>query len=142
MRPTYETKSDRARERRVAERLARLASKRAQQMPLRYQVDWALLDRFDRVCMWLEIKCRTNPMMQYPTYMLSLGKYHSMVQLQNNSNLPVRLVVQWSDHVGVLQVPAPHEIKIGGRKDRSDWQDQEPVALFDVSLFTVLQSSG
>lgn len=137
-RPIYETKADRSRERQVAERLGRLARMQAHPMPLRYKVDWALIDRHDRVRMWLEIKCRTNAMRRYPTYMLSIGKYLDMVHLQQSSNLPVRLAVQWTDHLGVLEVPAPHEIRIGGRSDRNDWQDQEPVALFDVSFFNVI----
>lgn len=138
MRPTYETKADRERERKVAAFIARKEGLSAVQMPLRYHVDFAFVDSRDKVAGWAEVKCRNNPMARYPTYMLSLAKYHAMVQLARETWLPVRLVVHWTDSIGALLVPADHEIGFGGRADRSDWQDREPVAHFPVSSFQVL----
>lgn len=137
-RPVYETQEDRSRERAVAERLAALSGTRALAMPLRYDVDYALVDDQERVRRWLEIKCRTNNRDAYPTYLLSYGKYLKLVALASASGVGVRLAVKWSDALGVLPIPSPHTISFGGRSDRKDWQDREPVALFPICDFRVV----
>lgn len=139
MRPSYESDADRERECAVASKLAALAQMEVRLMPRRYPVDFALVDRRDNVRCWIEVKCRTNLREAFPTYMLSYGKYLTLAELQRVSGLPVRLAVQWSDDLGVLEIPAMHRISFGGRADRGDWQDQEPVALFEIGLFRVVE---
>lgn len=137
-RPTYETKSDRQNEFKVARYLANREGLLAVSMPLRYAVDYAVVNDSGDVHGWYEIKCRTNPMKAYDTYLLSIGKYHSMLALQHNSGFPVFLAVKWTDCLGVMGIPAKHTISMGGRKDRGDWQDTEPCAMFPIEQFKVL----
>lgn len=137
-RPLYETEADVSREAKVAHWLARRWKRQAVQLPKRYAVDYALVDPDGELTDWLEVKCRTNPMAQYPTYMLSAEKYWGMVRLQEASNRPVRLVVRWTDAVGVLSVPCGHQLSFGGRVDRGDRQDREPVVLFPIDSFEIV----
>ena len=141
MRPIYERGKDRDNERRVAEWLAarQPGGKRAVQMPKRYPVDYALIDGPGVFTDWLEIKCRTNTRDAYPTYMVSLEKIRAMFDLARFTALPARLVVRWEDALGYLTLPtSDYEIKMGGRRDRDDWQDIEPMAHFHVGSFQLL----
>lgn len=139
-RPIYERGKDRDNERRVADWLARRqpGSLRPVQMPKRYPVDFALIDDRGEFNCWLEIKCRTNAIDAYPSYMVSLEKVRGMFDLARFTAIPTRLVVRWEDCLGYLNFPCPYEIRMGGRKDRGDWQDVEPMAHFDVRSFDVL----
>jgi len=111
-------------------------------MKARYPVDFALTDASGTVRRWLEVKCRNNPKGKYPTYMLGLGKFIDMMNLQSASQIRALLAVRWADQVGVLAIQAPIEVMIGGRTDRGDPQDREPCVFFPVSSFaTVLPRS-
>ena len=87
------------------------------------------------------MKCRTNPKDKYPTYMLSLDKWLAGMNMHLFGGLPFVLVVQWSDCIGFLKcVNAIKHITIdmGGRKDRNDSQDIEPVVYIPTNLFKVV----
>lgn len=120
----------------------RLAERRqlvVRKMPPRYPVDFALCDQQENVVGWAEVKCRTNPAQKYPTYMLSLAKYEGLVRLQLFTGLPAELVVAWTDFVGTLKVPALVRIGFGGRTDRGDDQDTEPVVLIPIRQFQMIR---
>lgn len=139
-RPLYERGKDRENERAVAEWLARRRSDQlsAVQMPKRYPVDYALIDGYGTFHEWLEIKCRTNAMGAYPDYMVSLEKVRGMFDLARFTALPARLIVRWEDCLGSLTFPVTYDIRMGGRKDRGDAQDMEPMAHFAVADFDIL----
>ena len=135
-RPIYETEADRANERRVADILLDRWRCTAVKLPRRYEIDYAL-SRGNRVMAWAEVKCRTNPREQYPTYMVALGKVIAGLDLAQRTNLPFMLVVQWTDSLGWV-TPKLDAIHIGGRHDRGDGDDEEPVAHIPITEFKLL----
>lgn len=136
-RPIYETSKDRAKERAAIEFIApKVKCDGWHSMPKRYPLDFALT-RDGNVEFFAEVKCRTNAHDAYPDYMLSMGKFVGLLEMQTSTNIPSLLVVDWTDCVGVLRLPVPGiEYKIGGRKDRGDDQDVEPVVHIPVDRFS------
>jgi len=135
-RPIYETPADLVNERRVADALLERWRCNAVKLPRRYEIDYAL-SRGNRVMAWAEVKCRTNPREQYPTYMVALGKVLTGLNLSQRTNLPFMLVVQWTDSLGWV-TPTFDAIHIGGRHDRGDCEDQEPMVHIPIADFKLL----
>ena len=92
--------------------------------------DYAAI-RNDDVMAFIEMKTRKNEMNKYPTYMISFTKVFKAKQLNQ-----VLLIVKWADAVGFTSLhDCKPSIKIGGRKDRKDPADIEPVALIPIKDF-------
>ena len=74
---------------------------------------------------------------QYDTYMISVGKVMSAHSLTKATSLPCLLVVRWSDAIGWidLEMTAQKYVGWGGRVDRKDAQDMEPVLHYDIEAF-------
>lgn len=136
-RPFYETEADRAREKAVAERVAKHFGYFAKKLPHAYPIDYVMVSGKD-VQGWLEIKCRSHAMRDYPTLMLSAQKYSAGLRLGQATSLQVNLAVQWSDALGFLHLPCDCVTKWGGRGDRGDWQDFEPTVHFGVEKFRII----
>lgn len=134
-RPRYEAPEDRENELAAIGHLCREWNCGAQKLPVSYCVDFALV-RNGRIFAWAEVKCRTNPSNHYPTYMIALNKIIAARRLVEGSVGFFILVVQftdglfhWRDYGNRLA------IQFGGREDRGDWQDKEPVAMIPMSEF-------
>jgi hypothetical protein len=71
--------------------------------------------------------------------MISIAKIVSMKSLSNSCGVPCLLLVKWKDFGGYLDVSKvlPLKLSIGGRVDRNDDQDVEPVAHYEISLFKI-----
>lgn len=138
-RPMYESGDDLSRERLVAKRVAEAFGMEAVKLPKSYPMDFALVLN-NSVSVLLEVKCRTCSMSQYDTYMLSLAKLAHCQQLGKTGNIGVKLAVAWSCGTigGIDLMSVSPTISIGGRTDRGDWQDIEPVAHIPISSFTLL----
>lgn len=125
MRPRYETAYDMADERGVAERLSVLWSCDLRKMPEFYPCDWAFV-RSQKVVGLAEGKCRKVMSSAYPTLILSLHKWTDLQRYAQHT--PTLLVARFNDCIKWIPVDGkPREVGIGGRKDRGDWQDTEPV---------------
>lgn len=102
-------------------------------VPLNYGVDWALINpnRSGIVERWVELKARTNVYNAYSTYAISAMKVTRAMQLQDRTNIPAVLVVRFSDGVYTTYfkrfMEPPVIIRMGGRSDRGDVEDQEPM---------------
>lgn len=131
MRPLYETENDRALEARVISRLEVRWKCRAVKLPISYKVDFAL--EREKVKAWVEVKCRGR---KYEEMYLSLHKWMAGRELSLNTGLPFILVYGFKDEIYWRSVSkdAP-SILIGGRQDRGDWQDLEPMAVFGLDTF-------
>lgn len=141
-RPTYETAQDRRNQSDVAARLERLSSLRLSSLPHKSQVDYMGVDPQGNARAFFEIKRRKVALSRYPTLMLSLHKVAAIVELERVTGLPANLVVQWDDALGILRpskVSKPLSVSSGGRWDRGDAQDVEPVVHFDTGLFTMME---
>jgi hypothetical protein len=141
MRPRYESDSDRKGEADLLSFVCRRWDCTAEKLSDRYELDYLLL-RNGVGCAWLELKIRTNAKAAYPTYMISFGKIMAARRLSGGSKLPSFLAVQWTDgiHYTRLDEVKRFEVAIGGRRDRDDAQDIEPVILIPMDDFIPFKS--
>jgi hypothetical protein len=139
MRLIYEKPEDIVAERTALDRACEVWKCMAEKLPMKYELDYLLL-REGKGVAWLEIKSRTNPRAAYPTYMISLGKIMAARRLSEASQLRSFLLVQWSDYCGYVRLDSLLDFTtaVGGRTDRGDEQDIEPVALIPIVDFARL----
>lgn len=139
MRPIYETQADRGREALVARRMADAFGCSMRKLQPRDAFDFAAM-RGDRIVGFVEIKVRANPMGQYSTYMISMTKLATAHAIFSATKTPCVLAVQWTDALGYIKMNGIDvTLKMGGRSDRNDPQDTEPVCHIDISGFTLIR---
>jgi len=129
-RPTYETAENRGKEAEFADRLSKVSGKQFRKLPKAYRADYGVLDAAGYLTAFAELKCRTNDARRYGTYILSLHKWLSLLSLATAApGLKSLLCVRFTDCDMVYRVQDGDDVAIkwGGRADRGDWQDQEPV---------------
>lgn len=137
MRPVYETAANVSAERRVATAFAAACKAQAHKTPKMYEIDWAM--HRERLAAWVEVKCRNVVSTQYPTLILSCKKWDAGMRLAERFRVPFILVIGYRDGIFFwkaedIQLDVGH----GGRSDRGDWQDMEPVVHIPIELFTRL----
>ncbi len=138
-RPIYETEDDRAAQRRVVEVLQICWRCRVEETPPLYCVDYRA-KRGEGTAL-IEIKVRDNEMRRYATYMISLRKIETAIDLATELRHTFLLVVKWTDAIGwVIPRRGEFEIDVGGRRDRGDALDIERVALIPIDYFKVLDA--
>jgi hypothetical protein len=139
MRLIYEKPEDIVAERTVLDRACEGWRCTAKKLPIKYELDYLLL-REGKGVAWLEIKSRTNPRTEYPTYMIALTKIMAARRLSEASQLRSFLLVQWSDYCGYVRLDSllDFRVAVGGRTDRGDPDDIEPVALIPIMDFARL----
>ena len=128
----YETAEDLRRESDVIAFYAAQKNCDYQKLPIAYKADYALL-RGGELKAFAEIKCRKVAHDKYDTIILSLLKWHDINALAQRVKVPAMLVVRYTD--GVYTIPmreVPDSIEIGGRVDRGDDRDVEPVVHYRV----------
>ena len=148
-RPIYERDEDRRREREAMNKLiAHLdASGDAydgNEAPRLYPFDYEVL-REGKPWAIVEIKCRTNTMMFYSNYMISMEKMRVLREEARIRNVEPLLMVCWSDAIGYANADeaAARGIKAyGGRYDRNDPMDHEAVMHIPLSVFKVFWKDG
>lgn len=135
-RPIYESTFDRENEDRIAFQLAQQWKVGVEKLRKMFPVDYALVQN-KAIVGFLEIKCRTNPVYQYPDYLISMGKIDWCLNVSEKFRVKCILAVQWSDRLGWLQVKRECQFKlsIAGRTDRGDGADIEPCCLIPVEQF-------
>lgn len=138
VRPIYETLADRGREAEFSLLLSQKFKCTFSKLPIRYGLDFSAV-RDGRVVAFVETKVRTNPVGQYPTYMISSGKLMHADALSRATGLKCILAVRWADAWGYTELAMGPSVtvSIGGRVDRGDEQDIEPVCLIPISCFRV-----
>ena len=137
-RPMYETSESLKNESEVASRISSAWNTKLNKLPIKYRVDYAA-ERNGKIVAWIEVKTRKYNMNDFDSFMLSLDKYNASVQLGSITNLPVTLVVRWSDKIGYADLlHCRGVIKMGGRKDRGDPQDIQPAVYIPIDDFREL----
>jgi hypothetical protein len=139
-RPTYENDATLKAERDLIDRVSERWNFTAHKNPKSYRVDFSLT-RQDKIVAFAEAKCRQFPSSRYPTYLLSLAKYMAMCEIARMTDTKAFLLVQWTDRIGFVFFPCPFELEMGGRTDRNDPDDIEPVVLIDLKEFLWFQST-
>lgn len=140
MRPLYERAGDLTNERQVADHLGKLYKSEMMKLPIKYGLDYAAV-RGSEIRSWIEIKCRKNEMKRYPTYIISLDKILAARRLTQTTALPSILFVRWTDSLGFVNLCNQFSYEKGGRIDRNDWQDVEPVAAIPLENFQLIKWS-
>jgi hypothetical protein len=135
LRPIYETPEDLVRESLIGRRLTEMWGVSLHKLPRAYHVDW-LIEKDGDVRGFAELKCRSNPRSKYDTFMLSLHKWMHGKQLAAEIAGKFMIIVQWEDGLFYHQ-QGWCEVKygVGGRKDRQDAQDIEPVIYIPTYAF-------
>ena len=138
-RPLYETTQDLSNEQEFMQQLESLWGCTSQKIPIKYGVDFCLM-MGDVIKGILEIKCRNNTRLQYPTYMLSAHKIITGRNLAQIIGVPFLLAVKWTDSSGYIDLAKTDSavFKIGGRFDRNDPDDIEPVAHIPIGEFKTI----
>ena len=135
-RPTYENASDRSAETVAVQKFIKSFGGEVDfiKLPMQYKMDFALT-RNGVITALVEVKCRRNKKHAYPTYMISMSK---LVAAAGYRSIGINciLLVQWADGMGWVQMSNEDwNVRVGGRKDRNDWQDIEPVTHIPIREF-------
>jgi len=143
VRPLYETKEDIGRERSFVEDVCTAWKCEAKKLPIHYKLDFALM-RDDIVRAFLETKVRNYARDYFDTYMISMAKVLSAREYSAFADVPSLLAVRWSDGDGFIDLHSmkDFEIGFGGRADRNDSQDMEPVVFIPIENFRRLRIHG
>ena len=138
MRPIYETQKDRDGEQRLAHRVASAWGLEAKANPKMYPIDYTFVSG-SQVRGFGEIKIRTHPYGRFQTYILSAHKVSDAKNLADTTGKKVLLIVQWScGSIGTLDLSEPPDsVGWGGRADRADSQDMEPVCHYRIERFSL-----
>lgn len=139
-RPKYESPKDLTHEKKILGYISRKWGISYCKMPITYKLDYAMY-RNDNLVGFSEVKCRTNSVQDYKTYIISLSKVMSARRLSSVTSTKSLLIVSWSDAIGWIDFFSDFKVKQGGRSDRNDWQDQEPVCHFDIKDFKIISDS-
>lgn len=144
-RPTYQTAEDLEREIEVIQYVCDTYGKKYRQLSKKnyYRVDFALLVD-NRIESLVEVKCRTKPYNFFKYYTISLQKVVNLKALSLHSNIKCGLIIHFSCGKIVAcnanDIPM-NNIYIGGRYDRNDPQDIEPMVKMDMDVFVTLKES-
>jgi hypothetical protein len=136
-RPVYESDADRSNQAGVITKLERAFGLTATAPRDPFAPYDAVFRRQPRPCV-VEIKVRRNERARYETYLLSEGKYNALCAIDARG-ADALLAVQWTDELGIVQVPVEHTVSTGGRYDRGDSRDVERVVLIPTSSFITVK---
>ena len=134
MRPMYENDNDLRSEKNLISYVSDCWNVASYKLPMSYKIDYVMY-RKDSPVGFAEVKVRTHTFGTFPTYIISLAKVMEARRLARETNTKSILIVSWTDRTGYLDFFSHHQIRHGGRSDRNDWQDQEPMCHFDLKDF-------
>jgi hypothetical protein len=143
-RPLYESSGDRCREQEVAKLVEERWRVVAQKMPMRYEFDYMLMrPEPSRQVAIMEVKCRNA---KYDTLIISMQKVVTMQTYHQQFGVPAVLAVSWPDEEPKYTLLEPartskYIVEWGGRDDRGDDQDKEPVIHIPVEHFRHFRSA-
>tara|TARA_B100000482_G_scaffold36894_1_gene23328 strand:- start:592 stop:1029 length:438 start_codon:yes stop_codon:yes gene_type:complete len=141
-RPIYETEGDRLNESFLKTKLEKIWNCKLIKLPKKSMLDFCA-ERDKEIVAFIEMKHRSKPSGSYPTYMLSLAKLQAAKRLHQDTGKLCLLVVQWTDLLEMVDLAkCDFRIAMGGRTDRGDSQDIEPVAHIPFSGFGLVGSDG
>jgi hypothetical protein len=135
-RPVYENTATLAAESEFAAKIEKVFGCTLKKLPMRYSVDFMCVCGINLLS-WSELKNRNIRSDQYPNYFLSLQKWISGNQLSCETGAQFRLFVRFTDCDMWLNC-SQHSfsfITYGGRVDRDDWQDMEPMVVLPLTNF-------
>lgn len=139
-RPLYETQQDRDLEAQVAYTVAAGMGCIAERTPRSYQMDWLLMNKTLRY--FLEIKRRNVKHDEYPTLLLSAHKWDYGRGMAERFGVGFLLAIEYQDGIWIWDTKdIKPNVKMGGRMDRGDDQDMEPVVHLPIELLSKINPS-
>lgn len=120
-------------------KLESVSGRKSFKLPKGYRIDFAMCDG-EQITSWVEVECRKSPFKQYPTLAIGITKLMAGLAFENKTGLPFFLVVHWPDFLGYIRIKSLSEFKIlkGGRTDRNDSADVEPMVHIHIQMFKKL----
>ena len=114
-------------------------------VPLKYQVDWLAMRGKDPMA-FVEFKHRNKLSINaYPRYMISLDKWMKAKQLCKEVEIPFIMVITFTEgtYYGVFAHNGLHDVTygFGGRYDRGDAQDVEPMIYLPLKKFMKIEGA-
>ncbi len=142
-RPLYETPENLEREADVVRRLEARWQAEAIKLPISYKLDYVFVRDGKEVRSFCEIKVRRYTWEEIDRmggYMISLAKWTAAESFCTISGLPFIVAVSAAGEIRFASIRAfDHDgVVHGGRADRGDWQDKEPMVLLSVGRFRPL----
>ena len=143
--PLYESDADRENEEAIIVKMTAGSGATWKKLPeQRYAVDFAIF-RNDVLVAFAEVKRRRNNKATYDTLMISLSKMLSGRELAQAYGVRFLVGIGWDDATAYWKMPADWEpviVNWGGRTDRSNALDEEPVVHIPVGWFRNVEDSG
>jgi len=139
-RPRYETEKDLSNESSVADFVSKRWNVNFSKLPISYKLDYAMY-RNKSLMGFCEIKVRKCKKDDFDTYILSLDKVIQSKLLATTTKTKSVLIVSWIDKMGWIDLRDKFVCREGGRNDRNDWQDVEPVCHFKIDRFREIKMS-
>lgn len=138
-RPLYETAENLKQEKAVADFASRKWGCSFAKLKKAYALDYAII-RDKKVVSFAEIKCRKYSMEKLDSmggFMISLHKWIEAKNICQVSSVPFSLIIKTEDGVWLHKTEdfSNDGVIIGGRYDRGDSQDVEPVVLLKSDRF-------
>jgi len=137
MRPRYENPIDLENEKIVANEIKKRFRLDLKKLPIDYNVDYALMSN-SKIRAWAEVKSRSCKSTAYDSYMISLNKILRGLWISQQTDRPLFLFVKWKDLTGYCKIETITGLGWGGREDRNDWQDLEPMCHYPITNFKTL----
>ena len=152
-RPLYETAKDLKHEKEIAKKIEEALSWRLHKLSKAYFLDFIAFSKYPKtmgLVAFIEVRKRNNHTNKYPTVILSLNKYLKGVFYAKTLGVKFLFVVQFHDGCFAytyaedadFEYKALEHIQIGGRTDRNDPQDVEPVIHIPIDKFKPIFSTG
>lgn len=140
MRPIYETPTNRMNEHAAAVQFAAISHCEFVRHDPLFAWDYTFT-REGKPVAFIEVKCRNVPSTKYARYMVSESKCVTLCNGAGLAGVAAVLLVQWTDCLGWLRIDGVNwTTSTGGRWDRNDPLDVEPMAYFDIDQFTLWTS--
>lgn len=140
-RPQYEDESSLKSEAGTAFEVEKAWNVDLVKMPMKNKIDFLMKNKKGESRAVVEVKNRACKRHKYPTYMISLDKWVAGCSMGLITELNFILVVNWDDEIGYLDCKKHTKeitVNMGGRADRGDAQDIEPVVHIPIYLFETL----
>lgn len=128
MRKIYETQYDLDNEKSISEVIQSVCNLSLRKLSMKYFIDFIAFRNKKAVAV-VEVKKRNNNHDTYPTLILSLAKYNRGVEFFRVNGLKFIFAVQFNDGCFFYEYKDGDRfaIELGGRIDRKDAEDIEPV---------------
>lgn len=139
MRPTHENAATLEAEAAAAALMCDPYKIELHKLPRRYELDYMMMHDHT-LYGWLEVKCRPG-VDRYATYSISLAKIDRGCSMAERFGGRFLVLVQRTSGLAVIDCldQKPVAVAMGGRTDRGDPEDREPLCHYSWDQFTMLK---